>query len=303
MLKQHSLSVELHGLMVVPSAPAVSHLLFADDSLLLFKADTESAGKVQSFWINIAWPRAKGLIEINHRKGCPNTVKEGVKAALDVHSETLSEKYLGMPSDVGRSKGNAFKYIKDRIWKMIQGWMERLLSAGGKDILIKSVAQAIPIFSMACFLLPKGLGDHINAMIHKFCWGSRAGERKTCWVSWRYMCKPKYMGGLGFRDVELFNLALLARQVWRLLQNLDSLSARVLRARYFPSKELLTADLGSAPSQVWRAIHAGVVTLKQGLVKRIGTREATDLWNDNWLPHDGMLRPLACLAVDPPVRV
>jgi hypothetical protein len=95
------------------------------------------------------------------------------------------------------------------------------------------------------------------------------------------MCKPKDMGGLGFRDVELFNLALLARQGWRLLQNPNSLSARVLRARYFPSKELLTADLGSTPSQVWQAIHAGVATLKQGLVKRIGTGETTDPWNDN----------------------
>jgi hypothetical protein len=57
---------------------------------------------------------------------------------------------------------------KDKIRKKIQGWMERRLSAGGKDILTKSVAQAIPIFFMACFLLPKGLCDQINTMIRKF---------------------------------------------------------------------------------------------------------------------------------------
>jgi hypothetical protein len=76
---------------------------------------------------------------------------------LDVRNETLNEKYLGMPSDVGHSRGGAFKYIKDRIWSKIQGWLEKLLSAMGKDVLIKSVAQALPIFSMACFLLPRGL--------------------------------------------------------------------------------------------------------------------------------------------------
>jgi hypothetical protein len=105
--------------MVAPSAPAVSHLLFADDSLLLFKADTESAGKVQSLLEKYCLASGQRInrdkSSIFFSKGCPNTVKEGVKAALDVHSETLSEKYLGMPSDVGRSKGNAFKYIKDRI--------------------------------------------------------------------------------------------------------------------------------------------------------------------------------------------
>jgi hypothetical protein len=107
-------------------------------------------------------------------------VKNEVKAALDVHRETLSEKYLGMPSDVGKSQNGAFKFLKDHVWKKIQGGMERLLSAGGKDVLIKSVAQAIPVFSMACFLLPRGLCTHINSMIRKFWWGSQKGERKTC---------------------------------------------------------------------------------------------------------------------------
>jgi hypothetical protein len=68
------------------------------------------------------------------------------------------------------------------------------------------------------------------------------------------MCKPKKMGGLGFRDIELFNLALLARQGWRMMMNPDSLSAKVLKAVYFPCTTLLNANLGPAPSQIWRAI-------------------------------------------------
>jgi ribonuclease HI len=181
--------------------------------------------------------------------------------------------------------------------------MERLLSAGGKDILIKSVAQAVPIYSMACFLLPKGLCDHINGLIRKFWWGSREGERKPCWVSWREMCKPKSLGGLGFKDMELFNLALLARQGWRMLQNPAALSTRILKAKYFPDTDMMQAELGSSPSQVWRGIHEGIQVLKQGLVRRIGTGEHTDPYNDNWLPRDGMLRPMACLARNPPHAV
>jgi hypothetical protein len=100
------------------------------------------------------------------------------------------------------------------------------------------------------------------------------------------MCKPKKMGGLGFRDIEFFNLGLLAKQGWRLLQHMESLSARVLKAHYYSSSSILDAEVGSSPSQVWRAIHEGVQVLKQGLIKRIGHGETTDLWADQWLPRD-----------------
>jgi hypothetical protein len=126
-----------------------------------------------------------------------------------------------------------FKYIRDPVWKRIQGWLELLLSAAGKEVLIKIVAQAVPTYSMACFRLPRGLCHHINSLLRNFWWGSKEGTRHTCWVSWEDMTKPKYLGGLGFRDIELFNLALLARQAWQILQETTSLSARILEAVYY----------------------------------------------------------------------
>ena len=73
----------------------------------------------------------------------------------------------------------------------------------------------------------------------------------------------KVSGGLGFRDTEIFNLAMLAKQGWRLLQEPDALSARILRAVYYPDGDVLTAELGSHTSQVWRAISAGLSVLKR----------------------------------------
>ena len=138
-------------------------------------------------------------------------MRASVKAILNVPNEQLNEKYLGMPSDVGTSKNGAFKYRKDRLWAKIQGWMEKVLSAAGKEVLIKSIAQAIPVYSMACFKLPRGLCESLTSMIKAFWWGSKRGKRKPYWVSWDTMIMTKYMGGLGFRDFEIFNLALLAR--------------------------------------------------------------------------------------------
>ena len=88
-----------------------------------------------------------------------------MKNILEVQDESLSDKYLGMPTEVGQSKNGTFKYLRDRVWEKIKGWMEKLLSAAGKEVLIKSVAQAIPVFSMSCFRLPRGLCESVTSMI------------------------------------------------------------------------------------------------------------------------------------------
>ena len=161
--------------------------------------------------------------------------------------------------------------------------------------MIKAVAQAIPTYSMSCFRLPRGLCKHIDGLLRSFWWGSKEGKRRTCWVAWEDMTKPKYMGGLGFRDIELFNLVLLARQAWRILQEPSSLSARVLKAVYFPDGDFLEAQIGTSPSRIWRAVVDGKDVLCQGLIRRIGTGEATDIWVMNWIPRDGLMRPISRL--------
>ena len=122
-------------------------------------------------------------------------------------------------------------------------------------------------------------------------------------MAWDSMVKPKSLGGLGFRDMELFNLALLAKQAWRVLQEPRSLSARVLKVVYFPDVEFLEAELGSSPSRVWRSIIDGREVLKEGLIRRIGTGELTPVWTTNWLPSRTLRRPIRTTYPNPPQRV
>lgn len=68
----------------------------------------------------------------------------------------------------------------------------------------------------------------------RFWWRSDAETRNIHWTSWEKMCWPKSEEGLNFRDLYAFNLALLAKQGWRLLHNLDSLVGRVLKAKCYP---------------------------------------------------------------------
>jgi hypothetical protein len=87
------------------------------------------------------------------------------------------------------------------------------------------------------------------------------------------------------------------------MQNPETLSARVLKALYYPKSNLLDSTVGSAPSQVWRAIHEGIQVLKRGLIRRVGSGEQIDLVNDQWIPREGMLRPMTCLVNEPLNRV
>ena len=140
-------------------------------------------------------------------------------------------KYLGLPFMVGRSKNNSFLSLKDRIWKRIQGWKEKLLSKGGKEVLIKAVAQAIPTYFMACFKIPTVLCKEIESLIARFWRGNQSNSKKIHWINWEKMCWPNDAGGLGFRDLQSFNLPMLAKQSWRVIQYEDSLVSRILRAK------------------------------------------------------------------------
>lgn len=117
---------------------------------------------------------------------------------LGVNHVDRHEKYLGMPTLVGRNRSLCFGYLKDRLWKRLKTWKGKMLSTAGKKVLVKAVAQAIPNYSMSCFLLPKLFCDDLNKLIASYWWSGDEGEKKLHWCSWEHLCSPKSEGDLGF---------------------------------------------------------------------------------------------------------
>ncbi|KAK9688730.1 hypothetical protein RND81_09G007000 [Saponaria officinalis] len=180
--------------------------------------------------------------------------------------------------------------LKERVWKKVQGWKEKLLSKPGKEVLIKAVAQAIPTYMMSLFPIPEG--------------GSSESQRKIHWWRWEKLCKPKACGGMGFRDMRVFNQALLAKQVWRLLVNPESLVGRVLKARYFKHGSILDARRGYDPSFAWRSLWGAKSLLLDGLQWQVGNGESIRVWEDAWLPGvRGRKVPRPNIEADPSMRV
>jgi hypothetical protein len=118
--------------------------------------------------------------------------------------------YLGLPTPDDRMKKGQFRSTKERLSKRFSSWAEKYMSGGAKEVLIKSIAQAIPTYVMGVFKLPSNFCEELTQMIRYFWWREEGGQRKVHWIAWEKLLMPKCAGGMGFRDMKLFNQALLA---------------------------------------------------------------------------------------------
>ena len=142
-------------------------------------------------------------------------------------------------------------------------------------MLLKAVIQAIPTYTMGCFKIPIGLCNEIEVLIKKFWWGQQSDRRKVHRVKWEEMTKSKMVGGMGFRDLAMFNDSLLAKQAWRLLHNKTSLFYKVFNARFFPNMEALDTRMGS---YAWKSILIGRDVIQRGSRWRVGNGKKINIW-------------------------
>lgn len=138
---------------------------------------------------------------------------------------------------------------------------------------------------MSCFYLAKDLCDDITSMIVRFWWAQQDQDHKIRWLGKENLLKSKKNGGMGFRDLYGFNLAMLSRQGWRVLQLPKSICAQILRAKYYPDGDLLNAKPKKFMSYSWRSILKGLQLLKKGIIWRVGDGLNINIWDDPWLPR------------------
>ena len=178
------------------------------------KATSESATRLQE--ILDVYEKQSGQ-KINRDKSSAffskktsNHNKQQVLQVLGICTETQNERYLGLPVHLGAAKSKEFEYIKENIWRRIHCWIEKLLSKVGKETLIKDMVHAIPTYAMSCFDLTKTLCEEISLMICRYWWSQQSGHHNCHRIGWERITKAKMDGGLGFHDLHILNMDMLA---------------------------------------------------------------------------------------------
>lgn len=195
----------LRELKICRGTPGISHLLFANDTLMFFKATVEQVQQIKE----IIETYEQGTGQLIHPSKCsimfkgeePSEQQIEVKNLLGVDSMAFEAKYLGLPTASGRIKGERFQTLKERLTKRLNDFTEKYMSAAAKEVHIKAVAQALPTYIMSVFKLPLLLCDSLTSIIRDFWWGAEKGHRKTAWIAWSDLTNRKYQGCLGFKDL------------------------------------------------------------------------------------------------------
>src|ERR1044072_4640785 len=150
--------------------------------------------------------------------------------------------YLGIEVGANPRKASSWKVVIEKIQNRLTPWKSKTLSFGARLCLLNSVLSSIPLFYLSFYKIPLCVANKIRRIQSHFLWGGVEEGRKIHWVKWEEVCRHKDVGGLGVKDVVLFNKSLLAKWRWRALVGEDGLWVRVLQARLGASLKLGGGD-------------------------------------------------------------
>ena len=218
-----------------------------------------------------------------------------IRAHWGLSKLPTSAKYLGIPLFLTPHKKMDLNDIKERVENKLSSWKSKNLSWAGRATLIKSVAFAIPSYSMSVLQFPKGFCDQLDAIVRRFWWNPKSDKGTySSPIAWDSLCWPLKEGGLGFRKFWEFNQALLAKLAWWLLEGRDCLCINLLRAKYKVRNNWLNHKASGSISPVWKSLEGIKQLIAQGACMLIGSGESIRIWEDPWIPNLPLFWPNLC---------
>ncbi|CAL1383523.1 unnamed protein product [Linum trigynum] len=253
----------------------LTHLCFADDLLIFTKGSEEAVGTVatilEKFYL-VSGLRCNPSKSEIFCAGVNEEVKKTLVNCFGFKEGTLPVMYLGIPLSAGKLKAVDCKALVEKITSRIRGWQPKLLTYARKIQLIVAVLASISQYRMNIIQLPKKVIKEVESMCSKFLW-SNMEQNKKAKVAWKHAAFPKEEGGLGFRDLWSWNQACLARHIWVVLANQETLWIAWLKEYWLRNISIWETQIRG--SWVWNKILKTRPLLNSSLV----CTEAGVEWN------------------------
>uniref|UniRef100_A0A803QIG7 Reverse transcriptase domain-containing protein n=1 Tax=Cannabis sativa TaxID=3483 RepID=A0A803QIG7_CANSA len=208
----------LQGCRVANGALSISHMLFIDDSYLFCQASSGAASNVRTLLHSFEMTSGQ---KVNVTKSSiffsPNTdllLRNKICSTLGMPEADEHSLYLGLPNIIGRKKTTILGFLKNKVVNQINIWNGQFLSHASKEILLKTVIQSLLTYAMSVFLIPQKNCTEIKTLMANFWWKTTSSKgNEIIWMAWDRMAVHKDYGGIGFRRLHDFNLAMLAKHV------------------------------------------------------------------------------------------
>jgi hypothetical protein len=268
------------------SGLSISHLLFADDTLIFCDADVEQLRNLRCLFL--CFEAASGLkINLSKSEIVPIGEVQDVGLLASVFGcrvVGLHMKYLGLPLGAHCKATTIWNGVLETTERRLAGWKRCLLSKGGKLTLIKSTLSNIPTYLLSLFPIPSSVANRLERMQRNFLWGGIKEENKFHLVNWSKVCSPLQNGGLGIRNLRRFNQALLGKWLWRFAMEKDALWRKVVEVKYesMAGGWCTNQVMRSYGVGVWKHIRRGWECFSKFIKFEVGDGYHISFWHDTW---------------------
>lgn len=277
----------------------VPYLAFADDTIVFSRCSEDCLRSLKEF---LDYYQLVSGQKVNSAKSsimCSNRLSSNqialVSDILGFRQQDFPITYLGAPLVRGRINSAAFDGVLAKVRKRLFHWSSKLLSMGGKIILIRHVLSSIPIYLLQVLQPPKAVLIALGRLCNAFLWDHKLNDKRVHWSAWERLCFPQEEGGLGFRSFADVTKAFSCKLWWRLRKN-DSMWANFMHAKYIKGCHPLLVEL-ERPLASWRRLVA-VRSLAESNIRWSLGEGLVDFWYDRWCSDIPLAFQLG--IVDPP---
>ncbi|XP_055830840.1 uncharacterized protein LOC129899857 [Solanum dulcamara] len=274
-----------NGFHMEKKGPSINHLSFADD-VIIFTSTSNFSLKMIMKTMQL-YEHTSGQLINKEKSQCMiplNTdpaIIEKVTSITGFKSTHGPITYLGCPLYIGGQRIIYFTSMVSKVISRIRGWQTKILSYGGRVILIKSVLQSLPIHLLSAITPTVTTLKQITRLMADFFWGWDKEKRKYHWASWKTLSYPVEEGGIGMKNIQDVCLALQYKQWWT-FRSKKTLWGEFLKANYCQRAHPVINKWNTCQSLMWKHMVANKMNIEPHINWHINSGTCS-FWWDDWM--------------------